>query len=539
MKMNYEISTTLTVRNVAFVQLWQEIARSAQSNGYEKHYMRFNRAILTSLLLGVVCVHLFSVVAQEAFPGDTSTETFVSENHNNLVKIFGGNVIVGNAERLNDAVVIGGNAEINGIVDHDVVIIGGNLVLNAPVRGDVVVIGGKALIKNMASVGGDLVTIGAENEIESAVAVHGDKVIIAPWAGGTVESLKAYFEKCLLKGRFFALDLPWTIMILGALVLLMIICALIFSNVFTKSIAVVEKRILSALLIGILIPVAIGPIFIALAITVIGIPAIPALIITLKGAMMIGIFAICAHIGKQILSLFKASVNLSPIVFALIGCVLIAAVMVQPFIGGFISVVIATIGVGAAVIAIYETIRNSCDNRQAVQTVISNTGTGVKNDMPECKAETVSLQEAGRTVETDAVHTPATFLQRAGAAVIDCILLMIILDIIFKPFSGNCMGSMGHDLCGSINFTALLIYCVSMWTWKQTTIGMIIFGLKIYRSDYKPLTFGVALIRGLGLILSIVPIGLGFLWIIWDEQRQGWHDKIAGTVVCKAPGKCL
>jgi uncharacterized RDD family membrane protein YckC len=44
-----------------------------------------------------------------------------------------------------------------------------------------------------------------------------------------------------------------------------------------------------------------------------------------------------------------------------------------------------------------------------------------------------------------------------------------------------------------------------------------------------------ALLRYLGYFLSILPLGLGFLWIAWDARKQGWHDKLAGTVVIATP----
>jgi len=34
-----------------------------------------------------------------------------------------------------------------------------------------------------------------------------------------------------------------------------------------------------------------------------------------------------------------------------------------------------------------------------------------------------------------------------------------------------------------------------------------------------------------GYFIAFLPVGLGFFWIIWDKRKQGWHDKIAGTVV--------
>jgi uncharacterized RDD family membrane protein YckC len=39
------------------------------------------------------------------------------------------------------------------------------------------------------------------------------------------------------------------------------------------------------------------------------------------------------------------------------------------------------------------------------------------------------------------------------------------------------------------------------------------------------------LLRGIGYIIAGIPIGLGLMWAGWDSRKQGWHDKIAGTVV--------
>jgi uncharacterized RDD family membrane protein YckC len=42
-------------------------------------------------------------------------------------------------------------------------------------------------------------------------------------------------------------------------------------------------------------------------------------------------------------------------------------------------------------------------------------------------------------------------------------------------------------------------------------------------------------IRALSCFLSLLPLGLGFLWIAFDRDRQAWHDKVAGTVVIRVP----
>jgi uncharacterized RDD family membrane protein YckC len=74
-----------------------------------------------------------------------------------------------------------------------------------------------------------------------------------------------------------------------------------------------------------------------------------------------------------------------------------------------------------------------------------------------------------------------------------------------------------------------------MWGWKGTTVGGIVLGLKVVRVDGRPLDFAAAIVRALAAAFSIIVFFLGFLWIAWDKEKQGWHDRIAGTVVLKMP----
>ncbi|EDN65822.1 membrane protein [Beggiatoa sp. PS] len=77
---------------------------------------------------------------------------------------------------------------------------------------------------------------------------------------------------------------------------------------------------------------------------------------------------------------------------------------------------------------------------------------------------------------------------------------------------------------------ALLI----LWFWiaHSATPGKMLVDCKIVDAKTgKPITFKQAFLRCLGYIISFLSLGLGFLWILWDDRRQGWHDKIANTVV--------
>lgn len=78
---------------------------------------------------------------------------------------------------------------------------------------------------------------------------------------------------------------------------------------------------------------------------------------------------------------------------------------------------------------------------------------------------------------------------------------------------------------------ASLLYFVVSWARSGQTIGMAVTGMKVVRKDGSPLGYGKAILRYIGYVISAVVFALGFLWIGFDRNRQGWHDKIAGTVV--------
>jgi len=114
----------------------------------------------------------------------------------------------------------------------------------------------------------------------------------------------------------------------------------------------------------------------------------------------------------------------------------------------------------------------------------------------------------------------AGFWERMGAAFLDVVLVSILGAIMGGP---------------PWLFLVALAYFSGMWAWRGTTIGGIVLGLKVVRADSEPVTFTVALVRALAGAFSIVVLFLGFLWIAWDGDKQGWHDKIAGTLVLKLP----
>jgi uncharacterized RDD family membrane protein YckC len=63
------------------------------------------------------------------------------------------------------------------------------------------------------------------------------------------------------------------------------------------------------------------------------------------------------------------------------------------------------------------------------------------------------------------------------------------------------------------------------------TPGKRLMGLRVVQDTGEALTLGSAFLRWVGYIISFVPFFMGFLWAGADRRKQGWHDKIAGTVV--------
>jgi uncharacterized RDD family membrane protein YckC len=115
----------------------------------------------------------------------------------------------------------------------------------------------------------------------------------------------------------------------------------------------------------------------------------------------------------------------------------------------------------------------------------------------------------------------AGFWLRMGALALDVLLIAIVVNVL-EP---------------SEHIFALVLagYGALMWKLRGTTIGGIICNLRVVRTDGRDIAWETAIVRALGCFLSLIPLGLGFLWMVFDSNRQTWHDKIAGTVVVRVP----
>jgi uncharacterized RDD family membrane protein YckC len=75
-------------------------------------------------------------------------------------------------------------------------------------------------------------------------------------------------------------------------------------------------------------------------------------------------------------------------------------------------------------------------------------------------------------------------------------------------------------------------YYVSFWGTSGSTLGMSLFQLRVVDANSgQPIGIGRAVVRYIGFIVAAFPCWIGLIWAAFDPRAQGWHDKIASTVV--------
>ncbi len=81
----------------------------------------------------------------------------------------------------------------------------------------------------------------------------------------------------------------------------------------------------------------------------------------------------------------------------------------------------------------------------------------------------------------------------------------------------------------------VLLYETLFWTLTGGySPGKYIMGVRIVRTNAHRITLGRALLRYIFWWISALALGLGFFWVLLDNRRQGWHDRVAGTYVIYA-----
>lgn len=123
-------------------------------------------------------------------------------------------------------------------------------------------------------------------------------------------------------------------------------------------------------------------------------------------------------------------------------------------------------------------------------------------------------------------------------------LIAYIIDTIFLTLVGLIVGMSAGIVWGLDNLLMLSVanltlsvlgpvYFVAFWAMYGATPGKVFLGMRIVGSDGRVdgIGWGRAILRYIGYIVSSFFFCLGFIWIIFDDDNRGWHDKIARTYV--------
>jgi uncharacterized RDD family membrane protein YckC len=84
------------------------------------------------------------------------------------------------------------------------------------------------------------------------------------------------------------------------------------------------------------------------------------------------------------------------------------------------------------------------------------------------------------------------------------------------------------------NLTFSFFYFTFFWIFGGQTIGNYVMGLRVVRLDGKRMNIFRSFLRYSGYFISLIPLGLGFFWVLGNNRRQGWHDLLARTCVIYA-----
>ncbi len=445
---------------------------------------------------------------------------FSGRRHQDLVPLFQP-LTVREGESFRNAVVVLNDATVDGTVTGNLVVIGGHVVLNGEVEGNLVAPLSSVELGPKAVVGGNVVAIGGGLHVADGAEIRGDRVTVpVPFdLGGATRlgaGLRTSLKELVFKARPLSLRVRWVWAIWILLVAVHLLLALLFHRAVQAGALVLRLRPASAFLMGL----AALPFLLLLIVITAPTVVVPlVLLLALPFAILFGKTAVCRHIGGLLTQPAHGSL-LMGLGAVVVGMLLLTLVYLIPFFGFLAWALFTLWGLGAAVLALWTAFCNEQPTPLASPPVV---GSSVGRSATPSTTLAVAAAPPPGIPAPDPLTSPPTapsravtagFLRRLGACCIDVTLLGALTGWLL-PFG----------------FLFWIAYFAAMWVWRGTTLGGIVFGLRVVRLDGRPIDVPTALVRSLAAILSVATCFLGYMWAAWDPDCQTWHDKLAGTAV--------
>jgi uncharacterized RDD family membrane protein YckC len=428
-----------------------------------------------------------------------------SDKHAGDQLITGQNFVLEKGESTSgDLVLIRGHAKIDGTVNGDCVLVGSDADISGTISGDTVGVASKIRFAPGAVVNGDFTSVASAVTGASDLHVNGDRVNFDILPTGTILGLDKWFAGTVLLLRPMSPDSlsSW----FGALFVLAFCLGVgaLFPRLLADTGKILQERAPASLLSGLAIVPAAALFCFLLLITVLGIFVIPFVVATLVVFSLIGNAAVFQAVGRRIAPKLAEQKH-GALAWIALGAVVCWIIYCIPVVGFLAGSVVFLAGLGAFSLYVV-------DRSRATPVARLNAPAKAVTNGPSPQSPPV------RPALNIASGITTDFWKRLGANLIDLVVLFSLLQ-----FTGIIR----------IMVPAWVLYRFGMYVWRSATLGEIVLNLRVEKLDGGSLIgdYGTAMVRALSSLLSLLPVGLGFLWILFDPQRQTWHDKISGSVV--------
>lgn len=412
--------------------------------------------------------------------------------YEDIVMVGGVPVTIKAGETARDVVVVGSNVDVDGSIQGELVVVLGNVRIGPAGR----VADGPVII------GGDLHTepgakIGVNPTVLSLAALGGVTNVLNP---SLVEASKRWVSEGALRIRPLPHALPLAWIVAGFMLGFFVLVGLIFQRPVAASVAILDDRPGSALLSGLLVGFFSVLLVLLLFISIVGWVLLPFVVCALAACAIIGKVAVYRYAGQALGSQLGVQFLQNPLVALVAGTLIFYLCYAVPVLGAVVWLMVLPLGLGSVIMA---TLGRRRSAESATADGMPFDGTPGASQVPP-----LLLPRVG-------------FWMRFLATFLDFMLVGLVMAMI----AGRPQWFL----------LAWAVYHLALWSWKGTTVGGVIVGLRIVRLDGSAINFPVAAVRLLGGFFSAALFFLGFFWAGWSADRQSWHDKIAGTVVVRAP----
>jgi uncharacterized RDD family membrane protein YckC len=431
-----------------------------------------------------------------------------------------------------DSVVsILGSTHVTGTLTDSAVAVLGNVYVDSKIDGDAVAVLGNIELGPHAEIGGDVVAVGGKLQRDPSAILHGEAQTVLGGDFGGFDWIKPWIRHCLFLGRPLALvpGISWAWTLALSFLALYVLLAFLFRSGMNQCVLTFESYpghcIIAALIAALVSPIIIT----LLCITVIGIAAVPFVVAALFFAGLFGKAVLLAWIGGRFIGRPQPESPGHAALAVLLGGIVVTVLYLVPVLGFIVYKLLGLLGFGAVVYTLLQSLRarraaTADAGADAGVAGAASAGAGAAVDSPPPpSAPSTAAPESAESVAVAAAR--AASLPRAGfwiriiALLLDAFIVGIVVGVFHHKFD--------------VELLLLAIYGAVMWKLRGATVGGIVFDMQVVRQDGREIDWVTSFVRALSCFLSLAPAGLGFLWIAFDSEKQGWHDKIAGTVVVR------